>query len=93
MNAPLRVGDCKILSSRVHDAKDTPAVIFNHAYWPGVVEGHLLRATLTSSNQEEPNSGFLFVVPKDEGSVKPHLQVCWQFPLAVFTYFWVCHFI
>jgi hypothetical protein len=87
MPAPLRVGDCKILSSRVHDAKDTPAVIFNHACWPGVVEGDLLRATLTSGDEEQPNSGFLFVLPKDEGSAKHHLQVRSQLPLAIFDLF------
>ena len=73
----LELGDSKVLNAWVHDVKDSPAVIFNQFWWPGVAEGDLLK--VLSSNADNPESAFLFMVPKDEGSSKPQLQVCFSF--------------
>lgn len=67
--APLKLGDSKVLNTWVHDPKESAKVIFNQSWWPGVAEGDLLRVT-----QSESTSGYLFVVPKDEGCPKPTLQ-------------------
>lgn len=67
--APLRLGDSKVLNTWVHDPKESPKVILNRSWWPGVAEGDLLRVT-----QSEDTSGYLFTVPKDEGCPKPTLQ-------------------
>ena len=75
--APLNLGDSKVLNAWVHDVKDSPAVIFNQSWWPGVAEGDLLK--VLSSNADHPESAFLFMVPKDEGCPKPQLQVCFFF--------------
>ena len=72
----LRLGDSKVLNAWVHDVKDSPAVIFNQSWWPGVAEGDLLK--VLSSNADHPESAFLFLVPKDEGCSKPQLQVCFS---------------
>ena len=69
--APLKVGDSKVFNSWVHDPKESQSVIFNQSLWPGVVAGDMLR--ITGSGAED--SGFLFIVPKDEGYAKPQLQV------------------
>lgn len=69
----LKFGDTQVLNSWVHDPKDSPAVMFNHSWWPGVVEGNLLRVMSTGS--EKTTSSFLFIVPKDEPLQKPQLQV------------------
>ena len=74
---PLNLGDSKVLNAWVHDVKDSPAVIFNQSWWPGVAEGDLLK--VLSSNADHPESAFLFMVPKDEGCLKPQLQVCFSF--------------
>jgi len=71
--SPLKFGDYKILNSWVHDPKESATVIFNQSWWPGVTEGDILR--ITGTNSDDPSSGFLFTVPKDEGCVKPQLQV------------------
>ena len=73
----LDFGDSKVLNAWVHDVKDSPAVIFNHSWWPGVAEGDLLK--VLSSNADNPESAFLFLVPRDEGCPKPQLQVCLKF--------------
>ncbi|KAI6166822.1 hypothetical protein EDD17DRAFT_1095190 [Pisolithus thermaeus] len=70
--APLRHGDFKVLNTWVHESKETPKVIFNQSWWPGVTEGDVLRVTAL---QSEDFSGFLFTVPKDEGCSKPTLQI------------------
>ena len=67
----VKVGESKTLAAWVHDAEKSAAVIFNHNWWPGINEGDLLRVTLGN-----PDSGFLFFVPREEyNSVKPQLQV------------------
>ena len=73
----LNLGDSKVLNAWVHDVKDSPAVIFNHSWWPGVAEGDLLK--VLSSNADDPESAFLFMVPRDEGCLKHQLQVCFSF--------------
>jgi hypothetical protein len=70
---PLKIGDSKVMNAWVHDVKDSHSVIFNQAWWPGVTEGDCLR--VVSANAENPESAFLFMVPKDEGCSKPQLQV------------------
>src|SRR5688572_25956596 len=69
---PLNVGDSKPLNAWVHEVKDSPNIIFNHLYWPGVAAGDLLRVTVGSSDPASP--GFLFQVPRDEGA-RYQLQV------------------
>jgi hypothetical protein len=69
--SPAKFGDSKNLITWVHDPKESPVVLFNHVWWPGVNEGDILRVTTNNSD-----SGFLFTAPKDEGTVKPQLQVC-----------------
>lgn len=80
---PLKVGDSKVFNSWVHEPKESQAVIFNQSWWPGVVEGDMLRVTGntgtgTAADAEKvlDDGGFLFIVPKDEGRAKPQLQVC-----------------
>ncbi|KAL4067845.1 hypothetical protein V8B97DRAFT_1402205 [Scleroderma yunnanense] len=68
----LRLGDSKVLNSWVHDVKESPRVIFNQSWWPGVAEGDVLRVTPL---QADESSGYLFTVPKDEGCSKPTLQI------------------
>jgi len=70
---PLKIGDSKVMNAWVHDVKDSHSVIFNQAWWPGIAEGDCLR--VVSGNAENPESAFLFMVPKDEGCSKPQLQV------------------
>jgi hypothetical protein len=72
---PLKVDDCVVLCSWVHDLRDSASVLFNQSWWPGVAEGDMLR--VTPCNDDRPSSsGFLFVVPKDDGLCpKPQLQV------------------
>ena len=69
---PLKVGDSKVLNAWVHDVKDSPQVVFNQSWWPGVSEGDVLRVCC---DPEQPDASFLFIVPKDEGCPKPQLQV------------------
>ncbi|KAG6334521.1 hypothetical protein ID866_4574 [Astraeus odoratus] len=70
--AALKLGDFKVLNSWVHDPKESPKAIFNQSWWPGVVEGDVLRVTALQSAE---SSGYLFTVPKDEGCSKPTLQI------------------
>jgi hypothetical protein len=70
-SVPLKLGDSKVLNTWVHDPKETPKVILNQSWWPGVAEGDLLRVT-----QSGDTSGYLFTVPRDEGCPKPTLQIC-----------------
>lgn len=59
-----------MLNSWVHDPKDNQHVAFNHARWPGVTEGEMISVTANGGNES-----FFFIVPKDDGSNKPQLQV------------------
>ncbi|KAF7986603.1 hypothetical protein HWV62_26386 [Athelia sp. TMB] len=74
----LKIGDSKVLNSWVHETKESKAVIFNQAWWPGVEEGDMLRVTASTEMKDEKqqdDGGFLFIVPKDEVCPKPQLQV------------------
>ncbi|KAF8559857.1 hypothetical protein OG21DRAFT_1402488 [Imleria badia] len=66
----LKLGDSKVLNTWVHDPKESPKVILNQSWWPGVAEGDLLHVT-----QSGDTCGYLFTVPKDEGCPKPTLQI------------------
>lgn len=88
VTAPLKIGDTRILNAWVHDVKDSPSVVFNHSWWPGVQEGDCLR--VSSSNSENPEAAFLFTVPKEEVCSKPQLQVC-HLPEVVFITFTMCY--
>ncbi|EGN95758.1 hypothetical protein SERLA73DRAFT_162510 [Serpula lacrymans var. lacrymans S7.3] len=70
---PLELGDSKVLNLWVHDIKESPTVILNQSWWPGVAEGDMLHVKTTNSGDK--SSGFLFSVPKDEGCSKPTLQI------------------
>jgi hypothetical protein len=70
---PLEFGDTKVLNLWVHDPKESPSVIFNHSWWPGVGEGDMLR--VTAAGIEGTSSCFLFIVSRDEGCPKPQLQI------------------
>lgn len=69
----LKIGDSKTLNLWVHDAKENQGVVFNHSCWPGVGEGDMIR--VTRSGEDAETTGFLFIVPKDDGSAKPQSQV------------------
>ncbi|OBZ69159.1 Vacuolar membrane-associated protein IML1 [Grifola frondosa] len=73
------IGDSKALTTWVHDPKESPTVTLNHSWWPGVAEGDMLRL---SSNNMQSSSGFLFIVPRDEGSLKHQLQISVPRPVA-----------
>ncbi|PBK93214.1 hypothetical protein ARMGADRAFT_1165448 [Armillaria gallica] len=74
---PLEIGDTVVLNSWVHDPKDNQHVAFNHARWPGVTEGEMISVTANGGNES-----FFFIVPKDDGSNKPQLQISVPKPLA-----------
>ena len=76
----LKLGDSKVLNSWVHDVKESPRVIFNQSWWPGVAEGDILRVT---SLPAEEFFGYLFTIPKDEGCSKPTLQVLIRLPFLL----------
>jgi hypothetical protein len=80
--SPLRVGDFKVLNLWVHDTKESIDVLFNQAWWPGVTEGDVLRVS-GSSSDDPSSSGFLFIVPKDDGNLKHQLQVHVDSAIAV----------
>ena len=84
VTSPLNIGDTRILNAWVHDVKDSPSIVFNHAWWPGVQEGDCLRISSTTS--EDPEASFLFTVPKEDPSSKPQLQVCYR-PTSVYPHF------
>ncbi|KZT26603.1 hypothetical protein NEOLEDRAFT_1062935 [Neolentinus lepideus HHB14362 ss-1] len=69
---PLKVGDKKTFTIWVHDPKDSPNVLFNHSLWPGIAEGDMLSVR---SPGAEDSAGFFFVASKEEGNVKPQLQI------------------
>jgi hypothetical protein len=72
------VGDQKTFTLWVHETKETPSIIFNQSWWPGVSEGDLLRLTGGRDQEGEIShvqEGFYFFVPKDDGCAKPKLQV------------------
>jgi len=70
---PLKVGDSRILHAWVHDVRESPNVIFNSTWWPGVQEGDCLK--ISSNDSEDFDSGFLFTIPRIEPCPKPQLQV------------------
>ncbi|KAG7448312.1 uncharacterized protein BT62DRAFT_1059883 [Guyanagaster necrorhizus] len=74
---PLEIGDTVVLNSWVHDPKDNQNVTFNHARWPGITEGEMISVTANGMNES-----FFFIVPKDDGSNKPQLQISVPKPLA-----------
>ncbi|KAL0572471.1 vacuolar membrane-associated protein iml1 [Marasmius crinis-equi] len=76
LSEPLVYGSSTVLNSWVHDVKDSPNVILNHAYWPGVRERDLLSVSAGDGR------AFLFVVPKDGGVSKPQLQISVPKPIA-----------
>ncbi|KAI9508459.1 hypothetical protein F5148DRAFT_1284026 [Russula earlei] len=69
---PLELGASKVLSAWVHSAGDSSHVILNHSHFPGVAAGDLLRVT---TSQFHDKSGFLFIVPYEDPSVRPQLQI------------------
>lgn len=71
--ASLKEGDSKILHAWVHDVRESPSIIFNYTWWPGVQEGDCLK--VSSNDSEDMESGFFFTVPKIEPCSKPQLQV------------------
>jgi DEP domain-containing protein 5 len=54
---PLRTGDNKTLTTWVHDPRDSPAVLLNHAWWPGVQEGDLLQLCTSPPPLDPSTSG------------------------------------
>ncbi|KAL0060638.1 vacuolar membrane-associated protein iml1 [Marasmius tenuissimus] len=75
-SGPLVYGDSTVLNSWVHDVKESPNVILNHAYWPAVREGDMLSVSAGDGR------AFLFVVPKDDVVSKPQLQISVPKPIA-----------
>lgn len=71
---PLRTGDSKILTIWVHDPKDSPSVVLNHVWWPGVQEGDLLQLRAQPPEQGSGHKA-LFQVPKPDEAIKHQLQV------------------
>jgi hypothetical protein len=78
---PLKVGDSKVLHAWVHDVRESPAVIFNYSWWPGVQEGDCLK--VSSNDSEDTELAFLFTVPRIEPCPKPQLQVRMIAPLKI----------
>jgi DEP domain-containing protein 5 len=72
LHPPLELGASKVLIAWVHGAGDSGHVILNHAHLPGVAAGDLLRVTVS---QLRDNSGFLFLAPNEDPSMRPQLQV------------------
>ncbi|KAI0034036.1 hypothetical protein K488DRAFT_46416 [Vararia minispora EC-137] len=77
-SVPLKIGDSKTFTAWVHDPKDSPTVLVNHAVWPGIAEGDLVRL---SHGSADGDGALLFVVPKEEAGNKPQLQACEQISL------------
>lgn len=75
---PLQFGDSTILNTWVHDTKES--VILNSIYWPGVAEGDLLSV---SPGIETSAQAFIFVVPKDDPTLKQQLQVRFIFTIRL----------
>ena len=76
---PLKLGDTKVLTTWVHDPKDSTAIILNRSWWPGVVEGDMFRLTPHSSQSHTSSSaqetaGMVFVASNEEIQ-KHQLQV------------------
>ncbi len=70
---PLEVGASNVLTAWVHGAGDySNNVILNHTHLPGVAAGDLLSVTLP---QLHDKSRFLFLVPSEDPSTRPQLQV------------------
>ncbi|KAH9479659.1 Vacuolar membrane-associated protein IML1 [Psilocybe cubensis] len=77
---PISIGESKVLNAWVHDVKETQSVVFNHSFWPGVQEGDCLK--VSGSNVENPEAGFLFIVPREDYCPKPQLQISIPRPIA-----------
>lgn len=74
LSQPLKLGDVKVLNSWVHDQKESSTAILNQTWLPGVAEGDMLQ--VSGCNTGNPAStGYLFMVPKDEGCPKTALQI------------------
>ena len=76
---PLKVGDTKVLTTWVHDPKDSTAITLNRSWWPGAAEGDMFRLTPHSSQNPSPISaqdtpGMLFIASNEEVQ-KHQLQV------------------
>jgi len=67
---PLELGTSKVLTAWVHSTGDSGSVLLNHSCLPGVATGDLLRVT-----QLHDKSGFLFLVPDEDTSIRTQLQV------------------
>ncbi|KAH9950328.1 hypothetical protein B0H21DRAFT_567129 [Amylocystis lapponica] len=76
---PLSVGDSRALTMWVHDPRESPNVALNHDRWPGVVEGDMIRLSISPNDTA---SDFLFIVQRDEGFLKHQLQVSVPRPVA-----------
>ncbi|KAJ7685756.1 hypothetical protein DFH06DRAFT_1159278 [Mycena polygramma] len=74
---PLAFGDSLVLNSWVHDLKESTNVIFNQSWWPGVCEGDMLSVSSYSGAE-----AFVFTVPRDDGCLKPQLQISIPKPVA-----------
>jgi hypothetical protein len=73
---PLKIGDSKVLNCWVHDNRESSTVMFNHSWWPGIAEGDMLSVAGPSGYGNSPEPKFFFIVPKDDGNMKPQLQAC-----------------
>ncbi|KAH9966550.1 hypothetical protein BC827DRAFT_1124900 [Russula dissimulans] len=69
---PLELGASKVLSAWVHSTGDSTNAILNHSHLPGVAAGDLLRVTTSLLHEK---SGFLFLVPNEDASMRPQLQI------------------
>jgi hypothetical protein len=69
----LAIGDSRTFTAWVHDPKESPSVLINHAVWPGLSEGDLVKL---SQGAAEDQFAFLFIVPKEDAGNKPQLQEC-----------------
>lgn len=74
LSQPLKLGDAKVLNSWVHDQKDSSTAILNQTWLPGVAEGDMLQVSGCNTGNAA-STGYLFMVPKDEGCPRPALQV------------------
>lgn len=74
LSQPLKLGDVKVLNSWVHDQKESSTAILNQTWLPGVAEGDMLQVSGCNTGNAA-STGYLFMVPKDEGCPKTALQV------------------
>ncbi|KAF9521450.1 hypothetical protein CPB83DRAFT_900720 [Crepidotus variabilis] len=92
----LNINDAYGYAKEKEKEKEAQTVLFNHTCWPGVMEGDCLRVTnyvglnMNGSGtsihnvgrDDEDEKGFLFIVTKDEGPMKPQLQIQLPRPVA-----------